>query len=278
MYSPLPQQEMIVRVQALCRQDPAVRAALMYGSFALGEADEHSDIEFVLFIADEALACLDRRAWLEQVAPTELVFVNEFGITAVIFHNLVRGEFHFDPLSRLEEIAAAWRGVVWFPSLEAALVVDKDARLTPWLEPLIGEPLTHGRSLEEAQMVLNRLLNAFVFGGSVLARGEWARALEMLGVVQRSLLMMARIAYGTTVHWHIPSRSLEDDLPAVAYERYRACTAPLDPAALQNAYRAVWAWANELLPLVRERVALQVPERLMASISAWVARIGDRDY
>ena len=76
---------MIARVKALCREDDAVVAGMMYGSFALGGGDRYSDIEFVLFFKDEALETLDKGAWLAQVAPVALHFTNEYGITAVIF-------------------------------------------------------------------------------------------------------------------------------------------------------------------------------------------------
>ena len=40
----------------------------MYGSFTRGEGDAHADIEFALFIADDALPQLDQRAWVVQIA------------------------------------------------------------------------------------------------------------------------------------------------------------------------------------------------------------------
>jgi predicted nucleotidyltransferase len=44
----LPQEPLIARVVELCAADPGLDAALMYGSFAQGSADEWSDIEFWL--------------------------------------------------------------------------------------------------------------------------------------------------------------------------------------------------------------------------------------
>ena len=260
------QQEMIERVRTLCRQDEAVRAAMMYGSFALGEADAYSDIEFLLFFRDADLAALDQRAWLEQIAPTGLVFVNEFGVTTALFTNLIRGEFHFDPVSRMEELAAAWPGTVWFPSLEATLVVDKDGRLAPLLEPIIGEPLCHGQSIEEAQTVVDRFLNGWLMGWTVLGRGEAARALEVLSMAQRYLLMMVRIVAETTTHWYTPSRALEQDLSSKAYARYRHCTAALDPADLSRAYAENWRWFFELLPTLRRRPGVTVSATLIDEI------------
>ena len=275
------QQEMIARVRALCRQDETVRAAMMYGSFALGEGDAYSDIEFLLFFRDADLDTLDQRAWLEQIAPTELVFVNEFGVTTALFANLIRGEFHFDPVSRMEELAAAWPGAVWFPSLEATLVVDKDNRLAPLLEPIIGKPLRHGTSVEEAQTVVDRFLNWWLMGWTVLRRGEAARALEVLAMTQRYLLMMVRIASDSTVHWHTPSRTLERDIPLQAYARYQRCTAHLTPSALVWAYIESWRWFIDLLSTLRQRPGVTVSATLVGeidrSVSALCSLLAPRD-
>ena len=50
----LQQEAMIERVRELCHQDERLVSALMYGSFAIGEGDRFSDIEFYLFFAEEA--------------------------------------------------------------------------------------------------------------------------------------------------------------------------------------------------------------------------------
>lgn len=262
------QERLIERVRVVCREDDAIRAAIMYGSFAQGEGDAYSDIEFVLFIDDDALAALDKRDWLERIAPLAICCTNEFGITAVIFENLVRGEFHFDRASELHTIAAGWRGAVWFPSLESTLIVDKTGELTQYLEPLIGEPLQHGTTHEEVQAVTNRFINWFLFGIGVLERGEEARALELLWFVQRHLLMMARVLEDSTVHWPTPSRLLEHDLSTEAYERYRRCTGALDTGSLWRAYANAWAWATEMLPALSESREVMLPGDLLARIAA----------
>jgi lincosamide nucleotidyltransferase len=85
---------MIERVRRVCQEDQRLTAAMMYGSFVQGEGDGLSDIAFILFFEDDALEDLDQE---ERILPDELYFVNEYGNGTVIFDNLVRGEFHFDP-------------------------------------------------------------------------------------------------------------------------------------------------------------------------------------
>lgn len=264
------QQTLIERVRALCRDDARLDAAMMYGSFTYGEGDEFSDIEFLLFFDDAAFQGLDRRAWVAQIAPVELFFVNEFGVTAVIFDNLIRGEFHFHAASEVT-VGERWPGTIAFPSLDAALIVDKSGRLTPYVQPLIGPP-PNLATPQEMQEIAHRFLNWWLFGFNVLRRGELARALELLGIVQRHLLLMARTVEGTTARWWIPSRALEQELSPAAYGRFKTCTAALDEAALHHAYRSAWAWGRDLLHTLHLRAGIDVPDALVASITALIGR------
>lgn len=59
----LQQEAMIERVRWICRLDERVVAAMMYSSFAQGEGDGFSDIEFVFFFDDDALADVDQGEW-----------------------------------------------------------------------------------------------------------------------------------------------------------------------------------------------------------------------
>jgi lincosamide nucleotidyltransferase len=261
---------MIERVRALCREDGRVNAAMMYGSFTHGEGDAFSDIEFLLFFDDDAFASIDRRAWLEQIAPVELLFVNEFGITAVIFENLIRGEFHFHSVSEMT-VADAWPGVVAFPTLEATLLVDKSGALAPYLQPLIGLPPDRSAP-EKVQFAADSFIHWCWFGFNVLWRGEHARALEILGIVHRHTLGMARILEGQTDHWLTPSRSLEHDLSPETYERFRQCTAALDANSLRRAYQNVWKWGGEMMDDLRARHGITVPVQLCQRITGAITR------
>jgi lincosamide nucleotidyltransferase len=93
----LEQERLIERVRKKCIDDPRLEAALMYGSFTQGLADEWSDIEFWLFFDEHAVVTVDPAEWCAEIAPTLLVVRNEFDTHVAIFENLIWGEFHFAP-------------------------------------------------------------------------------------------------------------------------------------------------------------------------------------
>lgn len=98
-------------------------AALLYGSFAQGEGDPRSDIEFWLFFVPEQREA-NPRAWCSQVGPMTHIVVNEFGAYVAFFTGLVRGEFHFATSEDID-------GVRLWPAQEIAIdrmiVLDRRA-------------------------------------------------------------------------------------------------------------------------------------------------------
>jgi len=262
--SELIQEVMIRRLGALCQRDERVDSGFLYGSFTRGEGDQFSDIEAILYFADDILSQIDRRAWGEQIAPVAHTFVNEHGIQTFIFENLVRGEIHFDPVSMIESLPVRAAGVR-FPTLQSALILDRNDRLAPVLAQLVGPPIHQGTA-----QVISRLLNATLdwglFGVSVWALGEYARSMEILHILHRQLLQLARIHEGQTANWLTPSKNLENDLSSASYGRFVRCTASLEPRALGLAYDASLEWAADLLPALCAQHSLAYPSELMRRI------------
>jgi lincosamide nucleotidyltransferase B/F len=259
------QDTMIERLRQICQQDECLTAAMLYGSFARKEADEFSDIDTVLFFKDESLPEIDQLTWVSQIVPVELYYHNEFGNGVAIFNNLVRAEFHFDRASDMHKIET-WRGNAWFSSLADVVLVDKTGQLTKHLQPLMGPPVPHNTA-PDIHLLCNSLLNWCLFGTNVLARGELARALEILNLVHDYLLRMARLVEGTTERWISPTKALEQEISSTAYRRYQACTASLERKALWSAYLSAWLWGNELLTILAERHSVALPIVLMDKLS-----------
>ena len=249
----LPQEVMIERVRELCDQDECVVSALMYGSFALGEGDRFSDIEFYLFFADGASEGLQEEAWVGQIAPLALYYVNEFGNSTAIFENLVRGEFHFEAASNVG-LVDAWESA-WFPSLESAVLVDKNGELSGRVGRLVRRPPDLDTP-ERALFLCRSLMNWTLMEANLLERGEYARAEAFLTLVHGHLLQAVRLVEGKSANWLSPTRRLEEDALATSYERYRACTASLEADQLGRAYASTWEWGQELMGELVARHAL----------------------
>ncbi|BBA96180.1 hypothetical protein RVR_1362 [Actinacidiphila reveromycinica] len=250
------QYELIDRVRALCRADETVRAALMYGSFAAGEGDAHSDVEFWLFLDPKARAALDPAAWCAEVAPVHLVLRNEFGTHVALFPGPVRGEFHF---ATTADIASVGEWPARGAAVGAMVVVDRDGALAPVLAALPERPALPGTA-EEVADLCGRFVNWMVLAAHVTARGEHLRAQDALAHAARHLLWMARLAEGSTAHWLTPSRAAEAELPRATVEAVAAGT----PAGLWREGRCRW------LALL-DRIGREHPAALLAELDALLA-------
>jgi lincosamide nucleotidyltransferase B/F len=260
----LQQEIMIEKVRELCQRDGRVVATLMYGSFALGQGDRFSDIEFYLFFADETLEDLDEEAWVGQVAPLDLYYRNEFGNGTAIFENLVRGEFHFEAASNVE-LVDSWE-TAWFPTLESAVLVDKSGELSRLVSRLVRRP-PEMDTPERALFLCCSLINWTLMGTNLLKRGEYARAEAFLSLVHGHMLQAVRLVEGRTANWLSPSRRLEEDVSAASYQRFRACTAALDARQLVRAYTSTWEWSKELMSELAARHAFTLPDPLLTKLN-----------
>ncbi len=264
----------IAGVRAQCATDDRVTAAWMYGSFAIGEADQYSDVEFLIYVRDEALPNFDPPAWLAQVSPVALYLRNEYGVGTALFANTVRGEFHFEPHSTMDSLVAFGQQA-GFPPIEQMLIVDKTGALEPLLAQISG-PGPERATRSESQRLVECSQNWLLMGLNVLARGERVRALELLGTVHRYLLQMARQAECSLRHYATPARRAEQELSADALARFAGCTASLRGDELERAYASVWRWMSEMDVTLAERYGLFLPKALLVSIERRFASILSR--
>ncbi|PYE56307.1 lincosamide nucleotidyltransferase Lnu(F) [Deinococcus yavapaiensis] len=271
----LVQHEWIERVRALAQADERLVAALTYGSFTKGEGDQYSDVEFWLFVRDDAFAHLDRVGWIEAVTPTLAVFDDlPAHLTLAIFEGYRRGEFHFARASEMSDVRS-WVGNGPFPAPEAMLLVDRTGELHGHLRYLHDHPPKHGEASEVLSLA-HSFINWYVQGAQVLRRGEHARALDALGIVHIHLLQLARLVEGTTRHWPTPSKNAEVELSAEAYARFRQCTSALEPRALKRAYAQSWGWGKELVGTLLSLKGVEWPAVFEVAFETLFAAEADR--
>lgn len=263
------QKEMIARTRKICQTDLRVAGALMFGSFAIGEGDEFSDIEFCLFFNDADLPEIDQKAWVSQISPVALYFPDDFGHHTAIFDNLVRGEFHFEPASNIPVIAS-WQGYAWFPDAASAIIVDRTGQMEKYIQPFIGGPPDR-QNASTLTHVVNNFLNLMLFGANVMTRGETIRAWLLLRDIHANLLKLVRLQENRTDHWPNPAKGLETDISPSACARCRLCTATADPHDLLRAFQETWRWGCALMEKIAERADMSLPETLIQAIGG---RIG----
>lgn len=265
LISRLYQHALIDRVRARCAADEGLDAALMYGSFAKGEADEHSDVEFWLFHTPEARAALDPAAWCTALdRGVTAVLRNEFGAHVAYFPGLVRGEFHFATTDDLPGLAD-WpeRGA----PVEKMAVLDRRGVLARTLAAL---PARHSppHTAEQVAAACEPLANWLVLTRNLLERGETLRAWDALAHTQRHLTWIARLAEDATGHWLTPSRAAERELAPETVAALAAATAPAEPDALRAALRGALAEGRRHWRTLAARHGLAVPEDLLAELAA----------
>lgn len=260
----LVQERLIIRVRQVCEADEWLDAALMYGSFAAGEADAHSDVEFWLFFAPQRRGEIDTRAWCAQVAPVLHLVHNEFGADVAVFPGLVRGEFHF---ATAEDIPMVRSWPARGAATDQMIVLDRSGRLRPALESL-PERATAPHSGGQAENLCGRFANWLVLAHHVASRGETLRAWDAIGHVHRHLLWMARLAEHRTEHWLTPSRRAEWELPAQVLSNLRDTTASADRGEVRQAIRMAWHHGRRYWTELAKRHDFDVPQTLFAEIDA----------
>ncbi|MEV0272380.1 hypothetical protein AB0H43_26690 [Hamadaea sp. NPDC050747] len=256
------QERLIARVRELCHADERLVAALTYGSFAQGEADAHSDIEFWLFLRPEVAQTVDHRAWLDRIGLVRHVVVNEFGSHVVFFPNLIRGEFHFATAADIANVAT-------WPARSAPtdqmIVLDRTAALRDALESLPDRPRLP-TSAEEIDELCGRFANWLILAHHVSQRGELLRAIDALSHTQRYLLWMARLGEGRTGHWLTPSRQAETDLGDDLVHAIHAIAPAADPQAIATAIAAAWACGRVYWRKLADRAGRGVPDDLFTEL------------
>jgi lincosamide nucleotidyltransferase len=258
--------ERIARLRETARLEPRLEGVLLYGSWTLGEADAHSDIEAYLYVDDDHLDAFDARAFLGRLAPLQLAYTNMYGILAVVFDDLMRGEFHITPATAGIEEVPTWEGMVHLPRPEDAVLLDRTGRLTEAARRLAAfrPPEPAGT----AQQLTDELANWTLMLAHVLARGEVARAHALLhSVVAPQQLQLCRLLRGSTAHWLTPSRALERDLPQADVERYTSTTAAAREEEVRTAARNSWRWSRELSASAAGRWDIHLPGGLHERIA-----------
>ena len=236
------QLQIIEKVVQSAERDANVSAVLMYGSFIRGEGDEHSDVEFYVFLNDKT--DFDSRRWVNRIEKTSLFFTNEFGTEVAVFGNMIRGEFHFMPVTEIG-IVKTWEGLTSFEFIDKMKLVDKDGRLTEILNAIeIARP--NRNTPENIRWLAESLFNSLLWTKNLIRRGEQAHAAYAFGFVQKYFLWLVRIAENSTDHWESPTKGLENDISSDWYGKYQCIVPTVDNDILAEAFAFAVQYSEEL--------------------------------
>jgi len=240
------QTQMIESIRQLAHDNEGVSAVLMYGSFTQGEADRYSDIEFYIWLREGAK--INKREWISRIRPVEMLFTNEFGTDVVVFDNLIRGEFHFHPVSEINVIST-WQGILDFSVRDKMKLVDKDSLLGKVLDQIeVISP--QWNTPENIAWVADSMINNLIFAGNVIRRGEYARAVHLFFYLEKYLACMIRLHCGMTAHWLDPMKGFEKEIPATWQKRYANCIPTLCQENITICFNRVLILTKELFMLL----------------------------
>ncbi|AZK45060.1 nucleotidyltransferase [Paenibacillus lentus] len=244
------QEILINAIKEKCENDPRICACMMYGSFTKGEGDKYSDVEFYVYLKHTEVEQFESSDWIKDIAPYDLHFVNEFGTEVVVFSNLIRGEFHFQPEAEIEVIKT-FKETGVFPDTESMFIYDITGKLKACLDHLKGEG-PERMTNDNVNFAFNNFANAWIMGTNVLRRGEIARSLECLTYVQKYVLQLIRIREKNVERWLNATKNLEADLSEKAYGEYTSMTSKLDKEELYHAYSNALHVVEGLVPALAD--------------------------
>ncbi|QUG42932.1 nucleotidyltransferase [Psychrobacillus sp. INOP01] len=262
------QNKIIKSVKAKCIQDEIVSACMMYGSFTKGEGDQYSDVEFYIFIEDDKMDKLNSKHWISEVYPVDLIFYNEYGTEVVIFSNMIRGEFHFLPESKMKVIKS-FKHTGVFPDTESMYIYDSTEQLKTLLDDLGGAGPDRMTD-ENVNFAFNNFVNAWLMGVNVMKRGELARSLEVLTQVQKYILQLIRVKENTVERWLNSTKNLEADLSTESYKDYVSITSKLKENELKTAYKNGLEIVKELNEVLGSLYIVDLDKDLISKLDSYL--------
>ncbi len=250
-------QAALARFLSACRSHPHILAAVLYGSHARDAADEWSDLDIGVIVADEAYDdfIAGREAFLRLLG--EPLFIEDFGIDSVVFFIMAdgtEGELSYSRAGDFVEPYGSWR-----PLLDKTGIL---AEAKPRPQP---DPAAAVEALRQQVMWFWHDLSHFI---TAMGRGQLWWAYGQLDVLRRVCANLARLRhdFNDGEVGDDPWFKLDKALPEEALAPLRATYAPLERAAMLASARAIVDYYRALAMPLATQNGLRYPvelERLM---------------
>jgi hypothetical protein len=249
---PDPRDAVVERIVEACAQDARVVALFEGGSRARGEADEHSDIDVTVLLADEAIpeVLSGKDAFVRRVG--DPLFVEDFGIehmAFVIFDDGTELELHLFAVSALDTIRAGPHRVLLDPSNLLRGRVFPPAEPDPRIPP------------EQLQEVLTWFWHDLGHFTTAIARGQLWWAAGQLEQLRNSCVNLARLEQGGTAEDE-PYWKLDVEIETGPLEPLVKTFVPMEREALLGAGRDVLAFFRAHGRAIAEANGIAYPAEL----------------
>jgi predicted nucleotidyltransferase len=259
------QQNTLSRFLSACQSNPRILAAVLYGSHARGAADEWSDLDIGVVVADEDYDdfAAGREAFLRQLG--EPLFIEDFGSEGILFFILAdgtEGELSYDRAGDLTEPHGPWRAL-----LDKGGVL---AQAKPRPQP---DPAAQVEALRQQVTWFWHDLSHFI---TAMGRGQLWWAAGQLEVLRRTCVNLARLRHDFNDQevGDDPWFKLDKTLPEEALAPLRATFVPLERAAMLGAARVILdTYRGLAVPLGEER-GVRYPTELERLMLGRLERLG----
>lgn len=238
-------QTIVDRFRAACQADARILAAFIGGSYARGAADEYSDLDLYVILADEALAdfAAHRADFLRLLG--EPIFIEDFdrpNLAFYFFANGTEGELQVAPASDFTHL---------HNGLYVVLVDKQNLLANVQFAPVAPDPAEQTEKLRRLIYWFWHDLSHFL---TALGRGQLWWAGGQLEVLRRLCVSLARLRhnFSDTTASDEPYYKIEKALPVAQLAALRDTFCPLEKAALlQAGLRVVQVYQTLAKPLAQ---------------------------
>lgn len=253
----------LARLVEACRDDRRTVAAFLGGSLARGEADEHSDIDVSVIVADDAYAEVvsDKEAFVRTLG--EPLFLEDFGIEDVAFVILDDGtdlELHFVRAGDLHTVRSGSHRVL----------LDEEGIL----EGLEFPPpeIDREAQVDQLRQIVTWFWHDLEHFTTAIARGQLWWAAGQLEQLRHSCVSLVRIEQGVVVEDE-PYWKLDVEISTDALDALRETFAPIEREALLRAGRDVVSFFRRRAPAVAHTHGLEYPTALDELVGSRLDRL-----
>lgn len=258
---------MLNRFLSACQSDTRILAATLYGSHAAGTADEWSDLDIGVVIADDAYDgfVAGREAFVRRLG--EPLFIEDFDIPGIVFFILAdgtEGEMTIGRASDFTEPRGEWQ-----------VLVDKTGMLADRNRVSGRNPVSDAKQIETLRRQITWFWHDLSHFITAIARGQLWWAAGQLEILRRSCLILARLAHDVADEDAADDPAFKLDMLPIAdsLSPLAETFVPLEREAMLQAVEIILDYFRATAEILARRHGLAYPVELERLMLARLARI-----